>query len=468
MLNLLIDRVGNVNIFNVLDSSLSHSKSHLKSKMDDDLIQEYIKEIENVSRISHSILSKSQISDFRPDILKDLKILGETFFDQFFPQEIVERFKTTNDKYLHFNIDTGLKDIPWELLHDGQTFLSDRFYIGKTVKGSSTPEPNPDSKKLQMLIIVDPNEDLEWAQREGELLFKILKEKIPSSVLDLHFIAGKQISKMKLLSMIRGKHIIHYSGHLYFSDDPMENGWLLANEKVLKAREIKNCGFSSNLVFSNSCHSAKSSDSGLTSSIMNYFAGSFLMSGIKCFIGTNWHVLDNENTLDFTIRFYLSLFNSKSVGEALHSAREYARRNYDSCDLTWANYTLHGLPEYVILSTKSELKKSVIDSDTIRVKYPTPIARSYINFLSREENQESFPVLLEVLISSFENLSKLVGAIVFSDHINQSLGRINKIPKVEITLSKWWDMIFSSMWDFKKLEISLVMDTFMETLSINR
>lgn len=41
--------------------------------------------------------------------------------------------------------------------------------------------------------------------KEGEVLFQILKEKVPSSVLDIEFIAGAQISKLKLLSMIRGK-----------------------------------------------------------------------------------------------------------------------------------------------------------------------------------------------------------------------------------------------------------------------
>ncbi len=83
---------------------------------------------------------------------------------------------------------------------------------------------------------------------------------------------------------------------------------------------------------------------------MNDFASSFLMSGIMSFIGTKWEVADNATTLDFTIRFYLSLFSDKSLGESLFIAREYARKNYDPLDVIWANYSLYGHPDRIILN----------------------------------------------------------------------------------------------------------------------
>lgn len=470
MIDLLIDRVGNVNVFNVFHSGKSDSGSHLQSVMDEDLIVEYIKEAENISKVSYTFHANHALQlRVEPDVLRDLKVLGETFYDQFFPKEIAEKLRQTTEKYLHFNIDQGLSDIPWELLHDGSCFLSDKFYIGKTVKGSGFSRNNIEHEKLKMLIVVDPTEDLEWAQREGEELFKNLKQKVSPSRLEIQFISGKQITKLKLLSMIRGKHIIHYSGHLYFSNDSMENGWLLYNDKVLKAREIKSSGFSTNLVFSNSCQSVKNSNLNLSPGIMNYFAGSFLMAGIKCFIGTNWEVVDNEKTLDFTIRFYLSLFNEGTVGESLFSAKEYARRNYEPWDLTWANYSLHGPPNYVIVSEPDEEnKRKIINPTIVFNQYPTSIAKTYMEYLRKEEEKDNLQKLKNSITTNIKEFSKLIGMIVFSDHYYRSLSKKSNSLYSIHTLDEWWEQIYHCIWNFKQLKISMVMNSFMEVLSTNK
>ena len=467
MIDLLIDRVGNVNIFNFLNSGQFHSESHIQSSIDSDLISEYVKEIENLSKLSNNFLSNHE-SNFRvkPDVLKELKILGETFYDQFFPGSISDNLRTTTEKYLHFNIDSSLAEIPWELLYDGDCFLSDRFLIGRTIKGSKTFLQETTNQKLKMLIIADPTEDLEWAQKEGETLFQVLKEKVPSSVLDIEFIAGSQITKLKLLSMIRGKNIIHYAGHLFFSSDPMENGWLLSGDKILKAREIKNSAFSTNLVFSNSCNSSRSPGLKNPKNIMNDFASSFLMSGIMSFIGTKWEVADNATTLDFTIRFYLSLFSDKSLGESLFIAREYARKNYDPLDVIWANYSLYGHPDRIILNKSNNHRNKIIDPLMIRKSYPTPIAVSYANFIAHERSDTS-ENKMKAFIESFEEFSKLIGVIVLSDHkykaLNQNYERVS-----EFNLGIWWDLIFKSILDFKKLQITMVIESFLVVLFSNK
>ena len=296
----------------------------------------------------------------------------------------------------------------------------------------------------------------------------MVKTKVSSSKLELSFIGGKQISKLKLLSLIKDKNIIHYSGHLYFSDDPLENGWLLANQKVLKAREIKNCGFSTDLVFSNSCESQKNASPEAAPGIMNYFAGSFLMSGIRCFIGTNWETIDNEKTLDFTIRFYLSLLNDKSVGESLHTAREFARRNYQSWDLTWGNYSLHGVPNYIIFNQPKKSIEKIINPNSIINYYPSPIAAAYQNYLELEKQDVDVETLMTSIVYCFEEFSKVIGIITLSNHSYQSLGEEALKQKKQYNLREWWNTIFDSLWDFKKLEISMVMDSISKVFFSNR
>ncbi len=459
MIELLIDRVGNINVFNVLENDSPTKESHLQSVVDEDLIIEFMKEADHLAKVSRSLFFDSEgNSQISVDILNDLKNIGEAFFDQFFPAPIAEKLRLTSEKYLHFHIDPLLSVIPWSVLHDGNCFLSDKFCIGKTIQGYAHSETKKTKENLKMLIIADPTEDLDWARLEGERLYKTLKQKVPESVLEIEFIGGRQVTKLKLLSMIKGKNIIHYCGHLFFSDDPLENGWLLSNNKVLRAREIKNSGFVTDLVFSNSCQSSKSSEKQSNPTILSFFAGSFLMSGIRSFVGTNWEIADSENTLDFTIRFYTSLFNDKTIGESLFIAGEYARRNYNTNDLTWANYSLHGTPTFRILEEKAKLKRDIINPTIVYNFYPTPIAKSYMNFMERNSTSSIMENFTR-LASAFEEFSKVLGSFVFSDHKSHSLGKyIPEHPDDALTLKSWWDLIFNCLNDFRKLRISPIFD----------
>ena len=184
------------------------------------------------------------------------------------------------------------------------------------------------------------------------------------------------------------------------------------------------------------------------------------------FIGTKWEVADNATTLDFTIRFYLSLFSDKSLGESLFIAREYARKNYDPLDVIWANYSLYGHPDRIILNKSNNHRNKIIDPLMIRKSYPTPIAVSYANFIAHERSDTS-ENKMKAFIESFEEFSKLIGVIVLSDHkykaLNQNFERVN-----EFNLGIWWDLIFKSILDFKKLQITMVIESFLVVLFSNK
>jgi CHAT domain-containing protein len=470
MLSLIIDRVGNVNIFNVLEGNIPGEESHIQSTIDDDLILEYIEEVERLVRVSQAVLNHSN-KMVNADILQDLRILGETFFQQFFPESVIQKLKTTHKRSIHFNIDPTLALIPWELLHDGNAFLSDKFLIGKTVRGGVHKTSHRLNQKIKMLIVADPTEDLPGAQKEGEALFSILSQKVPSHLLELEFIGGKQVTKLKLLSLIKDKHIIHYSGHLHFSEDSLENGWLLSDGKILKAREIKSSGIDTDLVFSNSCMSAKSAGKKINTNFLNQYAGAFLTAGIKTFIGTNWEILDNEKTIDFTIRFYTAIFAHKSVGESLFYAKEYARRNYHSNDLTWANYSLFGSPEFSIVVHEKSMTPSqkILNPTVVRDFYPTPIASAYSKYLAKQKSNGTDAEILRAGVSVFESFSQVIGMIIFSDHKFHSMNKpIPNNPDDALSMRRWWELIYSCLWDFQKLKISTFLNTISNTLNAQK
>ncbi|MCW7468599.1 CHAT domain-containing protein [Leptospira kanakyensis] len=465
MLSLIIDRVGNVNIFNVLEDNLPVEESHIQSTLDDDLIFEYLGEVERLVHVSQSVLSNpNQI--LNADILQDLKVLGETFYQQFFPLSIIEKLKNTSKHSIHFNIDPALALVPWELLHDGTSFLSDKFRIGKTIRGGLHRPTRHENRKIKMLIIADPTEDLPHAQKEGEVLFSVLSQKVPTHLLELEFIGGKQVTKLKLLSLIKDKHIIHYSGHLHFSDDSLENGWLLSDGKVLKAREIKSTGIDTDLVFSNSCMSAKYAGKKLNTNIMNQYAGAFLTAGIKTFVGTNWEILDNERTIDFTVRFYTYLFSDKTVGESLFLSKEFARRNYHANDLTWANYALYGNPDFsmFVKERRSLNSAKILNPTAVLEFYPTPIAVAYSKLSKSDKLKSSGKNNILNLVKLFEAISQVVGMMVFSDHAAHAMNKsIPNNPDDAVSIRKWWELVYGCVWDFQKLKISSILE---ETLPV--
>ncbi|HNN77016.1 MAG TPA: CHAT domain-containing protein, partial [Leptospiraceae bacterium] len=82
-LNIIIDRVDSTNVFNVLRGRMPSRESHLHSMMDNDLIQEYLLEIERLSKIGTSLTGQERDGIF--DLTGNLRRMGESFFLQFFP-----------------------------------------------------------------------------------------------------------------------------------------------------------------------------------------------------------------------------------------------------------------------------------------------------------------------------------------------------------------------------------------------
>jgi hypothetical protein len=474
LFSLIIDRVENTNIFNVIKGNLPDAEGHhLQSVLDGDLIREFLGEIDRIYRISNSLQNTADKTHTEEiNLLNMLRVTGETFFEQFFPEIIQRKIRLTRNIHLFFNLDPNLTHIPWEIVHDGTTFLGDNFSIGKGVsKSSQTPDFSA-SSCLKMLIIADPTEELEWARKEGEELFERLSERIPSEKLNVELLGGSQITKLRLLNAIKGMDIIHYCGHLHYSmENSEENGWRLFGKKVLHAREIQKSGAKPKLVFSNSCYSGPvGDDDKFDIDPSSDVAASFLNSGILSYIGTNWEIPDNQRTLDFAIHFYEGLFSSHPIGVSLLNTRRYCRQNFSKNDLTWANYTLYGNPQSVIYkeaTTSLNISHNVLKSETVLNKFPTPIALAYKKFL-KDGDLDSRKVL-ENLFLIFENTMLIFGTVIFSNHRNHNLKeRLLWSEEAEIDLNNWIDLIYESLYDIQSLKLSISVPSLVQTLYVHR
>ncbi|MBI3394747.1 MAG: hypothetical protein HY042_02820 [Spirochaetia bacterium] len=111
LFSIIIDRVGSTNVFNIIQGRLPARETHLQTVVDADLIDEFLAEIEKLSRISNSLSDRVPI-----DIPAQMKRVGETFFLQFFPEPIQDRIRSSDQGFLFLHVDHRLRTIPWELL----------------------------------------------------------------------------------------------------------------------------------------------------------------------------------------------------------------------------------------------------------------------------------------------------------------------------------------------------------------
>lgn len=458
ILNILIDRVGYTNVFNVLEGRIPGRDAHLTSFVDDDLIGEYLSELERIARVE-----REKGADSLYDATLELARPSEAFYRQFFPERVQKRLLDLERGFLFFHVPEHLGMVPWELMHDGTGFLSDRFYMGKNSGGFRQSRSRAGARKLRVLILADPTEDLPWARREGESLFDSLNAEVSPDLIDVQLMSGRRISRLQLLSAIRERDVIHYSGHVKYHKESGATGWLLSDGKILRAREIEQSGSRPFLVFSNGCQPAAALDRSRTDDL----ARAFLRAGIGNYVDTNWEIGDSEDALKFALNFYRSIFDERTIGEALHEARREARNKRG--DLSWANYTLHGNPMARIFRARArrtfDASRSELKLKRVMEEYPAPIARPYAAFRLLESESPG-PELLRLLSKTFRNTMFLVSAIVFGNYHYLKI-RDLKLPEGQ-TLLELIDATFNCMALIRSLNLSLVAPGLVETLSLHR
>ncbi|MBL8021805.1 MAG: CHAT domain-containing protein [Leptospirales bacterium] len=464
-LNILIDRVDKTNVFNVMRGRMPSRESHLQAVVDEDLIQEYLGEIDRLNRIAAGMQNEDSNGIF--DLTVSIRRLGESFFLQFFPEPVQDLLRAERG-FLFLHVDSKLRRIPWDLLHDGSCFLSDKFYIGKNISGHWRETQHVERENLRVLIVCDPTEDLAWARKEGEGLFDALSGQVGPDKLDIQFLSGKSITKLSLLDAMKDRDVIHYAGHIRSSRDPRESGWLLSEERVLRTREIEKAGFSPDLLFANGC-SVQNEDENDSVDV----ASAFLRAGISNFIGTNWEIKDSRHTLDFAVNFYRSIFEEKSIGESLFDARQTARRSYPPADLTWANYVLHGNPMARIYRNAERRtfhsSVNILNVRRILEEYPAPIAGEYARFQELQNGPASDRANMEMLnslIETYESTIYITASIVFAGAISQ--GFRAEVPENNQGLDAWVEKIYTCLSNMKALKMEPPVPGLPESLTMHR
>ena len=256
--------------------------------------------------------------------------------------------------------DGPLSRVPWETLHINEFApalaggLTHR-YDGRGLSVAKWRDERVKTPGLDVLLVVNPTEDLVGAKDEGERIQKMFTGRPDVRIRTLY---GAEARRSELLDCFRSGRfdVVHYAGHAFFDpDDVSRSGILCHGKEVLSGADLAGLSQLPSLVFFNACEAAKIRRVGQTEQATTdpvrgttSFAESFLSGGVANYLGTYWPVGDAA-AKTFAETFYGALLKNEPLGRALLSGRQ-AVENLKSGD--WANYVLYGSPDFLLKSAE--------------------------------------------------------------------------------------------------------------------
>jgi len=314
-------------------------------------------EVEKLSQDIAAVLSKTSIQD--SVLVRALQKAGQALWNHMLARQVKERLKTVLESVnLALAIDEELIDIPWELLYDGNDFLSLKFNLGRLVRTKSSAagvQYRAPAHILKMLILANPTGDLKCAYQEGLNIRNQFDRKQASVHIDFK---STNIDKLYVKKNISDYDIIHFAGHCEYDQlNPGNNGWILSGGKftIHDILSMGQAGSLPALIFSNACYSAADRFLGQADrkyQEKNYsIAAAFLFSGVRHYIGSIRKIEDSAS-LSFAGEFYHNLLIGKPVGESVRLARIKSVKDYGITALHWSNYLLYGDPGFVLFKPK--------------------------------------------------------------------------------------------------------------------
>ena len=254
--------------------------------------------------------------------------------------------------------DAETSRVPWELLHiDGwfpaaEAGLSHRYTADDLSIAKYLEERRRDNV-LDMLLVVDPTEDLTGAVEEGKRVLKLFESK-PDVRIDKLW--QREATKPAVLAALRsGRYdVVHYAGHAFFDPvTPANSGILCSGKAVLSGSDLSSIGDLPALMFFNACEAARVRSTERQMQEATGLAESFLRGGVANYLGTFWPVGDTAAE-KFATTFYAALLDGKSMRAAIQQGRKVVKDLPGGESRDWADYVHYGHPGFVLKNVVRE------------------------------------------------------------------------------------------------------------------
>ncbi|HNQ24121.1 MAG TPA: CHAT domain-containing protein [Phycisphaerae bacterium] len=310
-----------------------------------------------------------------------VRAFGERLAELMLPSSVQAAMQVIGDRHLIVVHDAAGSRLPWETVHvDGKApalygGLS-RQYQAENLSVAKWLEPRQYGPTLDVLLVVNPTEDLPGAEYEGERIGKLLAAE-PSVKVDV--LRGAQATRAALRERFQsGRYdVVHYAGHAFFDPAARSRCGLLCNpggeNDVLTGADLAWGGSLPGVVFFNACESGRVRGRGVWRASARAgarppalasgrgvpgpapdlrrqlsdtvgVAEALLRGGVASYLGTYWPVGDAAAE-SFAGTFYKLLLQGAPLGRALREAR-HAVEKIRSVD--WADYIHYGSPNFVL------------------------------------------------------------------------------------------------------------------------
>jgi CHAT domain-containing protein/O-acetyl-ADP-ribose deacetylase (regulator of RNase III) len=297
----------------------------------------------------------------------DFSVPGAALADAVLAEQVRTVLPRFRDNHLVIVHDAPLSRIPWEAISlndanggawnpSSEAGLSHR-YAADNLSVAKWLEERLDDHQFNMLLVVDPTDDLSGAEAEGRRIREMFAGRRGVQIKELR---KNQATRPALLSAFSSGEfdVIHYAGHAFFDErNPGQSGLVCHNEEILTGTDLMALSRLPALVFFNACEagrvrgrsrSAEKKTPAISRS--KYLADSvgaaeaFMRGGLANFLGTYWPVGD-EAAEKFATQFYQRILAGGTIGEAILTGRQEVRK-LGSRD--WANYLYYGNADFVL------------------------------------------------------------------------------------------------------------------------
>jgi len=289
---------------------------------------------------------------------------GRVLASMVISEEALAVVTALKDRHVVVVHDAESSRIPWETVatqapRGNWLFAKEagisRRYVADHLSVARWLEERRQDAVLNLLLVVNPTQDLPGAEKEGNRVLEILGAE-PAARVDV--LRGAEATRAALEKAFRsGKYdAIHYAGHAFFDPaDPGNSGILCAGKSVLSGRDLVGLGNLPALVFFNACEAgrvrrAPARGTPAAPTIRQRIdtnvglAEAFLRGGVANYVGTYWPVGDDPAKL-FAERFYKGLMNGQSIGVALVASRKAV---WETGSVDWADYIHYGSYDFVM------------------------------------------------------------------------------------------------------------------------
>jgi pimeloyl-ACP methyl ester carboxylesterase len=270
---------------------------------------------------------------------------------------VLARFRQHHLVVVH---DAPLSRVPWEVLAlavDGERapwfpaaekglshrYEADHLSVAKWLEERITDDV------LSVLLVVNPTEDLDGAEEEGDRIRKRLHAQAGVRLDELRH--GDATKPALLRAFGSGRYdVLHYAGHAQFNERARERSGIVCHGgDVLAGADLARLANLPALVFFNACESGRVRGRDTSQARLKHLsegvglAEAFLRGGLANFIGTYWPVGDFAAKA-FADKLYAGLLAGQTLGEAVQEGRAAIRPKSPD----WANYILYGSPDFTL------------------------------------------------------------------------------------------------------------------------